>query len=168
MRTSSLLLVAGLGFSLAHPAAQTPSTGTLTGTLTIKTKGATTAVHGSNPDKTKGDFLFCIDQDRAAAQAVDFTGRGRVIYQPMPKPDVPAGITVTGPEMVAPTLAVIADDGKAWLFVAKGKQPLSPADDPAVKTAKTINVRGLRRTDWARKNGLRAGTDIEACLAPGG
>ena len=168
MRTSSLLLVAGLGLSLADPAAQTPSTGTLTGTLTIKTKGATTAVHGSNPDKTKGDFLFCIDQDRDASLAVNFTGRGRVMYQPMPPPDVPAGITITGPEMVASTLAVIADDGKAWLFVGEGQKPLLPAGNPAVATAKTVKVRGLRRTDWARKNGVRAGTDIEACLAPGG
>ncbi len=168
MRTSSLLLVAGLGFSLAHPAAQTPSIGTVTGTLTIKTKGATTAVHGSNPDKTKGDFLFCIDQDRTAARAVNFTGRGRVLYRPMPKPDVPAGITIAGPEMVASTLAVVGDDGKAWLFVEEGQKPLLPAGDPALATATTVKVRGLRRTDWARKNGVRAGTDIEACLAPGG
>ena len=168
MRTSSLLLIAVLGFPLAHPAAQAPSTGTLTGTLTIKTKNATTAVHGSNPDKTEGDFLFCIDQDRTAAQAVNFTGRGRVVYRPMPRSDVPAGITVTGPEMVAPTLAVIADDGKAWLFVGESQKPLLPAGDPALATAKTMKVRGLRRTDWARKNGVRAGTGIEACLAPGG
>jgi hypothetical protein len=132
------------------------------------TKGATTAVHGSNPDKTKGNFLFCIDQDRTASQAVDFTGRGRVLYQPMPQPDVPAGITTTGPEMVAPTLAVIADDGKAWLFVGEGEKPLLPSDDKALTTAKTVKVRGLRRTDWARKYGARAGTDIEACLAAGG
>jgi hypothetical protein len=168
MRTSSLLLAAGLGLALAHPEAQAPPTGTLTGTLTIKTKGATTAVHGSNPDKSKGDFLFCIDQDRTAPQAVDFTGRGRVMYQPMPQLDAPAGVTITGPEMVAHTLAVIADDGKAWLFVGEGQKPLLPADDRAFTTAKRVNVRGLRRTDWARKYGTRAGTDIDACLAPGG
>jgi hypothetical protein len=167
MRTSSLLFIAGLGLSVVHSTAQAPPAGTLTGTLTIKTKNATTAVHGSNPDKTKGDFLFCIDQDRAASQAVNFTGRGRVMYQPMPPPDVPAGITITGPEMVAPTLAVIADDGNAWLFVAEGQKPLL-AGDPVLAKAKTVKVRGLRRTDWARKNGVRAGTDIEACLAPGG
>ena len=168
MRISSLLIVAGLGLSLAHPAAQAPPTGTLTGTLTITTRNATTAVHGKNPDKATGDFLFCIDQDRSAPQAIDFTGSGRVVYQPMPPPDVPAGITVTGPEMVAPTLAVIADDGKAWLFMKKGQKPLLPAGDPALAKAKTVNVRGLRRTDWARKSGAKAGTDIEGCLAPGG
>ena len=86
----------------------------------------------------------------------------------MPGPDVTPGITITGPEMVAPTLAVIAEDGKAWLFVRKGQKPLLPAGDPVLATAKTVNVRGLRRTDWARKNGVRAGTGIEACLAPGG
>ena len=160
--------MAGLGFTLARPAAQAPPTGSLTGALTIKTKGATTAVHGSNPDKTAGDFLFCIDQDRTAPQAVDFSGRAGGMYHPMPRPDVPADATITGPEMVALTLAVVADDGQAWLFVGKGQKPLLRADDPGLTTVKTVNVRGLRRTDWARKNGARAGTDIEACLAPGG
>lgn len=157
-----------LALSFAHPAAQAPQPGTLSGTLTIKTRGATTAVLGKNPDKTQGDFMFCIDQDRGAPQAIDFTGAGRVIYKPMPPLDVPAGITIDGPQMVQPTLAVIAENGQAWLFVAKGQKPLLAASDPAFAKARTVQVNGLQRTDWAAKNGPRRGTDLQGCLAPGG
>ena len=167
MRLSSSIVVA-LALSFAHPAAQAPQPRTLTGTLTIKTKGATTAVLGKTPDKKQGDFMFCIDQDRAAPQAIDFTGPGRVIYKPMPPLDAPAGITIQGPEMVEPTLAVIAEDGRAWLFVAEGQKALLPASDPALAKAKTVKVSVLRRTDWAAQYGPRRGTDLDGCLAPGG
>jgi hypothetical protein len=112
--------------------------------------------------------MFCIDQDRAAAQPIDFTGAGRVIYKPMPPLDVPAGITIEGPEMVEPTLAVIAESGQAWLFVGKGQKPLLAASDPALAKARTVQIRGLQRTDWAAKFGPRRGTDLQGCLAPGG
>ena len=157
-----------LALAIASPAAQAPQPGTLTGTLTIKTRGATTAIMGKNPDKKQGDFMFCISQDRAAPQSIDFAGPGRVIYQPMPPLDVPAGITIEGPEMVEPTLAVVAGDGQAWLFVGKGRKPLLPASDPALAKAKTVTIRGLQRSDWAAKNGPRRGISLEGCLAPGG
>lgn len=168
MRISSSLVVTALALLIAPPSAQAPKPGTLTGTLTIKTKGATTAVLGKNPDKKQGDFMFCIDQERAAPQMIDFNGPGRVIYQPAPPLDVPPGITIEGPETVEPTLAVIAQDGQAWLFVRKGKAPLLPSSDPAFAKAKTVQVRGLSRSDWARKYGPRAGIGLEACLSPGG
>ena len=168
MRLSPLVLAAGLGLSLAHLTAQTPQNQTLTGTLTVRTKGATTAVLGKNPDKKQEDFMFCIDQDRSAPQAIEFSGPGRVVYQPIQKPPMPQGVTITGPEMVAPTLAVVAEDGKAWVFVGKGQKPAVPAGDPSVAKAKTVNIQGLRRTDWAAQHGPRRGTDLEGCLAPGG
>jgi hypothetical protein len=168
MRIASTFVIAALALSLAHPAAQAPEVRTLTGTLSIRTKGATTGVLGKNPDKKQGDFMFCINQDRAAPQVVDFTGSGRVIYKPMPPLDAAAGVTVQGPEMVEPTLAVIAEDGQAWLFLGKGQKPLLPASDPALAKAKTVRVRDLQRSDWAPKFGPRRGTDLEGCLAPGG
>jgi hypothetical protein len=70
--------------------------------------------------------------------------------------------------MVEPTLAVIAEDGQAWLFVGKGQKPLLPASDPALAKAKTVKVSGLQRSDWAAQYGPRRGTDLEGCLAPGG
>lgn len=165
------MLGAALALSLASPAApaaQAPEPRTLTGTLTIKTKGATTAVLGKNSDRKQGDFLFCIGQDRASAQVIEFTGPGRVIYRPRRPLDVPAGITVQGPEMVEGTLAVVAEDGQAWLFLGKGQKPLLSASDPALAKAKTVKVSSLQRSDWAAEYGPRRGTDLEGCLAPGG
>ena len=168
MRISSSIVVGALAILIAHPSAQVPKPGTLTGTLTIKTKGATTAVLGKNPDKKQGDFMFCISQERDAPQMIDFNGPARVIYQPAPALDLPPGITIEGPEMVEPTLAVIARDGQAWLFVRKGQASLLPASDPAFAKAKTVQVRGLTRSDWARKYGPRGGIGLEGCLSPGG
>jgi hypothetical protein len=163
----SFAVGAGLVCMLAHPAAQSSQTATLSGNLTIQTKGGTTAVLGQSAGTKQGDFMFCIDQDRAKVQNVEYKGPGRVIYRPMPR-DLPAGITISGPEMVAPTLAVVADDGRAWLFVASGQPPLLAASDPAAGKATTVPVRGLRRTDWAAQRGPRRGTSLEGCLAPGG
>jgi hypothetical protein len=163
----SFAVAAGLLCAAAHPAAQAAQTATLSGNLTIQTRGATTAVLGQSPGTRQGDFLFCIDQDRAKTQNVDYKGPGRVVYRPMP-PDLPAGVTISGPEMVAPTLAVVADEGKAWVFVARGQKPLLASNDPAFAKSATVPVQGLRRTDWAPQNGPRRGTSLEGCLAPGG
>lgn len=169
MRRAFPLALAALGVTLAQPAAQSPSASrTLKGTLTVTTKGHTTAVLGRSPDTKQGDFMFCIDQDRSKPTAVAFTGPGRLVYQPEPPLQVPEGITVSGPEMVAPALAVIGDDGKAWVFVGNGQQPPLAPGDPALARATRIEVRGLRRTDWTRPNGTRGGLDLEGCLAPGG
>jgi hypothetical protein len=168
MRLASIVAAAGIAMSSAHPFGQSQQARTLTGTVTIKTRKATTAVHGKSADPKQGDFMFCIDQDRSAPQAVDFSGPARVVYRPLPGPDVPEGVVITGPENVANTLAVLATDGRAWLFVGKGEKPVLPPGDAALAKATTVNVRGLRRTDWERPRGPRGGTDMEGCLAPGG
>ena len=169
MRRAFPVVLTALAATLAQPAAQSPSaTRTLKGTLTVTTKGRTTAVLGRSPDSEQGDFMFCIDQERSKPTAVAFTGPGRVVYQPDAALQVPEGVTLSGPEMVAATLAVIGDDGKAWVFVGKGQQPPLAPGDPALARATTIEVRGLRRTDWTRPNGTRGGLDVEGCLAPGG
>jgi hypothetical protein len=168
MKATALVLLSGLGLVLASPAAQSPKHQTLTGTLTIKTKGATTAVLGKLPDKAEGEFMFCIDQERSAPQAIEFSGPGRVVFQPMPKPPMPEGITITGPEMVAPALAVLAEDGKAWLFIEKGQKTSFLAGDPLLGKATRVNIQTLRRTDWAAARGPRRGISLEGCLAPGG
>lgn len=169
MRRTFPIVLAALGAILAQPAAQSPSASrTLKGTLTVTTKGHTTAVLGRSPDPKQGDFMFCIDQDRSKPTAVAFTGPGRVVYQPDAAIQVPEGVTISGPEMVAPTLAVIGDDGKAWVFVGKGQQPPLPPGDPVLARATKVGVQGLRRTDWTRPNGTRGGLDVEGCLAPGG
>lgn len=167
MKLRPFVLAAGLALPLAQSAAQSPSQ-TLAATLTVRTKGATTAILGKSPDKKQPDFMFCIDQERSSPQAIELSGPGRVVYQPLPKPSLPAGVTISGPEMIAPTLVLAADDGRAWVFVVKGQKPVVPAGDPILAKAATVNVQGLRRTDWAAQQGPRRGTDIEGCLAPGG
>ena len=142
---------------------------TLSATVTLKTVGHTTAVHGKTADPKQGDFLFCIDQDRAAAaQAVNFTGPARVIYRAVPIAGIPAGVVINGPESVVPALTVVADNGASWVFVAKGQKPLAPAGSTAPATSKTINVSVVRRTDWAAPSGPRRGTDISSCLMAAG
>jgi hypothetical protein len=167
MKFSSLAVAIGLATALSHPSAQEPAPKTLSGTLTIKSKNATVAVVGRNPDKTQGDFMFCISQDRTKPQTIDYTGPGKVIYRPRPL-DLPPGVKVSGPEMVAPALAVVADDGKAWVFAKKGEPGILPANDPAAAKATRIDVVGLSRSDWAAEYGPRRGISVEGCLAPGG
>src|SRR5215213_6848244 len=142
---------------------------TLSGTVTIKTSGYTTAVHGQPADAKQGDFLFCIDQDRSgSAQPVNFTGPARVIYRFIPISGMPPGVVITGPENVASTLTVIADNGATWVFTAKGQKPLLPAGAAALVKPTAVNVSIVRRTDWAAAAGPRRGTDVSSCLAPAG
>jgi hypothetical protein len=163
----SIAMVVGFVCTLAHPAAQSPQTATLSGILTIQTKNGTTAILGQSTDKEQDTFMFCIDQDRDNVRSVEHKGPGRVVYRPVPQ-DLPAGVTISGPEMVAPTLAVVTNDGKAWLFIGSGETSLLASNDPASGKAITVPVRGLRRTDWAPPKGPRRGTSLEGCLAPGG
>ena len=140
---------------------------TLRGTVTIKTNGYSVAVHGAagQPDS---EFLFCIDQDRAApAQRIDFTGPARVMYRAMPITGVPAGVVISGPEMVANTLTVVGEDGKAWTFVATDEKPLLAGGSRAANPT-TVRATVVRRLDWATGSGPRRGTDIAGCLAPAG
>lgn len=142
---------------------------TLSATLTVQTVGHTTAVHGKVADPKQGDFLFCIDQDRAgAAQKVNFTGPARVIYRPVPITGIPAGVVINGPESIASALTVLADNGASWVFIEKGQKPLLPAGATAPAKATTVNVTIVRRTDWAAPSGPRRGTDISSCLIAAG
>jgi hypothetical protein len=125
------------------------------------------AVHGkaAPPD---GDFLFCIDQDRAApAQRIEFTGPARVLYRSTPITGVPAGVKISGPEMVANTLAVVADDGKTWVFVATDQAPLVTSGK-GTATSTRVGATVVRRLDWTSGSGPRRGTDLAGCLAPAG
>lgn len=165
MNLRYLLAAAVIGAALAHPAAQSGDK-TLTGTITIKTGNGSTAVHGKSDDRAVGEFQFCIDQDRARLQKIDFTGPGRVTYRPAPRPPMPPGVVISGPENVESTLAVVAADGRTWLFVGKGQKPLvTPAAGAKVTT---VDISLIRRTDWAAAVGPRRGISIEGCIAPGG
>jgi hypothetical protein len=160
-----MVTVIGAGSVLA---AQTQDK-TLTATVTLKTVGHTTAVHGKVADPKQGDFLFCIDQERpGAAEAVNFSGPARVIYRPIPVSGIPAGVVINGPENVASTLTVIDGNGASWVFVAKGQKPLLPSNATALVKPTTVNVSVVRRTDWAAPAGPRRGADLSSCLTPAG
>ena len=159
-------LMIGLALGIGVVAAQTQDK-VLTATLTIKTSGRTTAVHGKSADPKVGDFLFCIDQERTgAAKPVTFTGEGRVIYRPMPVPGIPESLAAKTPESVASSLTVIAGTGEAWIFVAKGQAVLQPPGSGSRST--TIPVSIVRKTDWSPGTGPRRGTDISSCLVAAG
>ncbi len=153
--------------SVVSLAAQGSNDKTLRGTVTIKSGGGSIAIHGSAAPPT-GEFLFCVDQDRSAPlQKIAYTGPARVLYRVTPITGIPAGITITGPESVANTMAVVTDDGKAWVFVVKGEKPLADGQRE-IANATTVNATVVRRLDWAAANGPRRGTDVSACLAPAG
>jgi len=156
-----LFVVAG-----AAAAAQGPTEKTLQGTISIKSGGGSIAVYGK-AGQPATDYLFCIDQDRVAMQKIEFAGSGRVLYRSQPIEGVPAGVTISGPEPVANTLTVIADDGKAWTFVARGEKPLM-GDGKAAANATRINATVVRRLDWSSGSGPRRGTDVAGCLQPAG
>lgn len=123
---------AAIILSLARPTGQAGATKTLTGFITIKTIGGTTAVLGSkDATSNEGEFLFCVDLASAASKKVEFTGPARVVYLPQPlPPGIPAGMTISGPESVSSTLAVVPNSGKAWLFVAKGEKGATACERP--------------------------------------
>ena len=81
---------------------------------------------------------------------------------------MPPGVVFNGPESVASTLTVIAENGPSWVFVAKGQTPLLPLGGPALVKPTTVNVSILRRTDWAAPVGPRRGADLSSCLTPAG
>lgn len=151
--------------SVAPLAAQNANDKTLRGTVTIKSSGGAIAIRGTSaaPD---AEFLFCVDQDRSVApRAIDFAGPARVIYRAQPIPGLPEGVKISGPESVANTLAVVADDGRSWVFAAKGQAPLAP--DAAAK-ATAVPTSLVRRLDWSTGKGPRRGTDTAGCLQPAG
>ena len=150
---------------------QAADTRTLTGHVTITTSktGRTTAVLVTKAAATKTvEALFCLDLTTPAPAKIEFTGPARVVYRPQPIMGLPAGVKISGPENVSATLAVIPNQGKGWLFAAKGEKPLLAAGNPAIAGAATVNVSIVRRIDWLGDDGRRRGTDVEGCLAPGG
>ena len=159
------LLAAGFCLAIGVVTAQTQEK-VLTASLTVKTGGHTTAVHGKAADPKIGDFLFCIDQDQSGGgKAVNFTGQGRVIYRPMPVAGMPDSLVGKTPESVASVLTVIAGT-EAWMFVAKGQTALQPPG--AASRSTTVPVSIVRKTDWSPGTGPRRGTDISSCLMAAG
>jgi hypothetical protein len=152
-------------------AAQSGENRTLTGHVTIATSktGRTTVVAFKKDAAAKElEALFCVDLAPPAPSKIEFFGPARVVYRLQPIAGLPAGVKISGPENVASTLVVIPNQGKPWLFVAKGEKPLLAAGDPALVGAAAVNVSIVRRIDWLGDDGRRRGTDLEACLAPGG
>ena len=92
--------------------------------------------------------------------------RARDLSPDARSPGCPAGVAVNGPENVASTLTVIAENGASWVFVAKGQKPLLPAGGAALVKPTTVNVSIVRRTDWAAPAGPRRGADLSSCLTP--
>jgi hypothetical protein len=137
-------------------------------TVTTSETGRTVAVLGKKTATSQeAEFLFCLDL--AEPQKIAFNGPARVIYRPQaPTTGIPAGVKVSGPESVSSTLAVVPNEGKSWVFVAKGEKAPLPADDPAMASANTVKVGLVRRLDWAGDSGPRRGTELEGCLSPGG
>ncbi|HSL23785.1 MAG TPA: hypothetical protein VK886_19790 [Vicinamibacterales bacterium] len=111
-------------------------------------------------------FLFCIDLE--APQKIEFTGRARVVYRPLPLGDIPAGVKISGPEGVSSALAVLPTSGKGWLFLAKNEKAILAAGEPAAAGATVVPVRVVRRVDWVGDRGERRGMDIESCFEVGG
>ena len=160
------LVVAASSLAIGVVTAQTQDK-VLAASLTVKTVGHTTAVHGKAADPKIGDFLFCIDQDQSGGgKAVNFTGQGRVIYRPMPVPGMPESLVGKTPESVASVLTVIAATGEAWMFVAKGQTALQPPANAPRST--TVPVSIVRKTDWSPGSGPRRGADISSCLMAAG
>src|SRR5688500_17942281 len=143
--------------SAASLAAQGSNDKTLRGTVTIKSEGGSVAIHGKAAPPL-GEFLFCVDQDRASAKRIEFTGPARVLYRYVPIAGIPAGMTISGPESVANTLAVIADDGEAWRFVATGGRQVLAAGDRAEAT--TGDVTGVRRRGCVAGSRPRRGAEV--------
>jgi hypothetical protein len=111
-------------------------------------------------------FLFCIDLE--APQTIEFAGRARVVYRPLPLGDISAGVKISGPENVSSALAVLPASGKGWLFLAKNETTVLPAEDVAATGARLIPVRIVRRVDWVGDQGEGRGMDIESCFETGG
>jgi hypothetical protein len=144
---------------------------TLTGHITVTTSasGRTAAVVVKKDATTKDvESFFCVDLAPPAPPKLAFAGPGRVMYRPRPPMKVPAGIKIEGPEAIFSALAVVPAEGKGWLFVRKGDNPLLTAEDPALVGLVSVNVRTVSRRDWIGDDGQRRGTDLEGCLAPAG
>ena len=114
-------------------------------------------------------FLFCIDLATPLPQKIAYTGTARIVYRPLPAIDIPAGVTVEGPEDVTSALALLPSEGKGWLFLARNEATVLPAADARAAGVTTVPVSVVRRLDWvAVGGGPRRGMDIEPCFVTGG
>ena len=170
MKPTKLLLITALVLFVCAAQSAEKDVKTLNDHVTVTTaeNGRTAAVLGKKAATSQEvEFLFCLDLDQP--QKIAFNGPARVIYRPQaPPPGIPAGVKVSGPENVSSALAVVPNEGKAWVFLAKGEKAVLPANDPAIASATTVKVGKVRRLDWASDNGPRRGTELEGCLSPGG
>ncbi len=112
--------------------------------------------------------MFCVTYPQPLAEKLAYAGPGKVVYRPRPIPGLPAGVKISGPETIAPVLAVLPSEGKALLFRAEGESSPLPAADLSTKSAATFQAASIVRQDWRAPDGGRRGTNEEACLAPGG
>jgi hypothetical protein len=139
----------------------------LTGDVTVATspsgRSAVVVVKASGGKEVAAQF--CIDLAEPLAQPLALKRAGTVIYVPQPIEGLPPGVKISGPEQIAPTLAVVPVNGPAILFAKKGTPAPSGVD---AKKARTVAVTTVRRQDWVGPNGARRGTSVEGCLSPGG
>jgi len=162
-----LALSGVLAASLGPAAQQASQPASVTASVTVTTSDnrRTIAV------LSKGDpaFLFCIDLAAPLPQEITYSGTARVVYRPLPKVDVPAGVKVEGPEAVASVLAVPPSGGKGWLFLGGNEATVLPAGDARAAGVTTVPVIVVSRLDWvATGGGPRRGMDIEPCFISGG
>jgi hypothetical protein len=162
------LAVSGvLAATLGITAVQTSQPKSVTASVTITTSDSRRNV--AVLSKGEPAFLFCIDLATPLPKEITYTGTARVVYRPLPGPDIPAGVKVEGPEDVASALAVLPPGGKGWLFLGQDQPTVLPAGDVGAAGATTVPVTVLRRLDWvAAGGGPRRGMDIEPCFVSGG
>jgi hypothetical protein len=167
-RMTLTLFCAATGLSFIAAGAPPSVPKTLTGAVTVVTKGPQTAVLG-RPDANAAAcaFQFCMDLAPGAPKS-DFSGRARVVYVPNPIQGLPPGVTISGPEPVASVLAVVPETGKAIVFLGRGEKNPLPAGDPALKNAVTVPVTVVRRLDWNAAAGPRRGTELTDCFVDAG
>jgi hypothetical protein len=157
------VLAATLG--MAARQANQPKSVTASVTVTTSDSRRTIAVLS----KGEPPFLFCIDLATPLPQKISYTGVARVVYGPLPAVDVPAGVTVEGPEDVRSALAVLPSGGKGWLFLGENETTVLTAAEVAAAGATTVPVIVVRRVDWVPAGGgPRRGMDIEPCFVSGG
>ena len=165
---SGLALAGVLAATLGMAAAQQES----------EPKSVTTSIAVTTSDSlrtiavlSKGEpaFLFCIDLATPLPQKISYSGTARVVYRPLPKIDIPAGVKVEGPEYVTSALAVLPSGGRGWLFLARNETTVLPVGDAQAAGVTTVPVTNVNRLDWvAAGGGPRRGMDIESCFVSGG
>ena len=143
---------------------------TVSGHISISTSSSrrTSVVTIRAKEKQDIQAMFCISYPQPLAEKLTYAGPGKVVYRPRPIPGLPAGVKISGPETIAPVLAVLPAEGKALLFRGEGESSPLPAADLSMKSAATFQVATIVRQDWRASDGARRGTSEEACLAPGG